>query len=193
MRKSQCRSSQQETRRPTEEVFSDIVEQYSTFSYNVAYRMLRKVEDAEDAVQEAFVSAFRAYPSFRGHSKVSTWLYRIVVNTCLTKIRKEKRHDKYLADTGYDDAIATDWTGDPQTAAMNVELREALETGLGHLSPELLAAVVLRDVQELSATEAAEALSISVPSLKSRLHRGRILLRKYLADVVPGTVARPHS
>ena len=62
-------SLQHDTQRPTEEVFSDIVEQYSTFAYNVAYCMLHKVEDAEDAVQEAFISAFRVYPSFRGQSK----------------------------------------------------------------------------------------------------------------------------
>ena len=116
-------SLQQETQRPTEEVFSDIVEQYSTFAYNVAYRMLRKVEDAEDAVQEAFVSAFRAYPSFRGHSKVSTWLYRIVVNTCLMKIRKEKGHSKYLTETGYDDVVVRGWTSDPE--AVDAERRAA--------------------------------------------------------------------
>ena len=173
-------SLQQETQRPLEEVFNDIVEEYSTFAYNVAYRMLRKVEDAEDAVQEAFVSAYRAYPRFKGQSKVSTWLYRIVVNTCLMKIRKEKRHDKYLADTGYDDAVAVDWTGDPQASAINVELREALETGLGQLPLGLRTAVTLRDVQGFSNAEAAEILDTTVSTFKSRLHRGRVLLRKHL-------------
>ena len=66
--------------------FSDVVENYADFAYNVAYRMLRNVEDAEDAVQEAFISAYHAFSSFKGQSKVSTWLHRIVVNSCLTKM-----------------------------------------------------------------------------------------------------------
>lgn len=173
-------SLQQETQRPTEEVFSDIVEQYSTFAYNVAYRMLRKVEDAEDAVQEAFVSAFRAYPSFRGHSKVSTWLYRIVVNTCLMKIRKEKGHSKYLTETGYDDVVVRGWTSDPEAVTLNVELRGHIDEGLGLLSSDVRSAVVLRDIQALSNEEAAEALNLSVSAFKSRLHRSRVLLRKHL-------------
>ena len=143
-----------------------------------------RLMDAEDAAQEAFVSAFRAYPSFKSNSKVSTWLYRIVVNTCLMKIRKEKRQARCLTDTGYDDAIATDWTGDLPAVAMNVELCEVLETGLVHLSPELRAAVVLRDIQGFSNEEAAEVLATTVSAFKSRVHRGRVLLRKHLEEYV---------
>ena len=96
-----------------ESAFSQMVEDCADFAYNVAYRMLHNVEDAEDAVQEAFISAYRAFPRFKGESKVSTWLYRIVVNSCLMKIRKEKSRAKYLIQTGYNDDIAHDWTADP--------------------------------------------------------------------------------
>ena len=79
-----------------ERSFNEIVEQYSDLAYSVAFRMLRNVEDAEDAVQEAYISAFKALPHFKGQSKLSTWLYRIVVNACLMKIRKDKSRAKYI-------------------------------------------------------------------------------------------------
>ncbi len=163
-----------------ERQFTEIVEQYSDLAYSVAFRMLRNAEDAEDAVQEAYISAFKALPRFKGQSKLSTWLYRIVVNACLMKIRKDKSRAKYLSEKEYDDAIVYDWKNDPEEAAVNSELRSTLESGLDLLSPDLRVAVVLRDIQGLSTEEASEALAISVASLKSRLHRARILLRKHL-------------
>ena len=165
-----------------DQAFTEIVEQYSDLAYSVAFRMLRNAEDAEDAVQEAYISAFKALPKFKGQSKLSTWLYRIVVNACLMKIRKDKSRAKYIAEKDYDDAIVYDWKNDPEEAAVNSELRSTLEGGLDLLSPDLRAAVVLRDIQGLSTEESAEALNISIASLKSRLHRARILLRKHLEE-----------
>ena len=161
--------------------FSDVVENYADFAYNVAYRMLRNAEDAEDAVQEAFISAYRAFSSFKGQSKVSTWLYRIVVNSCLMKIHKAKSRAKYMVETGYNDEVIQDWGNDPEEEAVNSELREVVESKLQDLSPELRAAVVLRDVQGLSTEEAAQSMGLSIAAFKSRLHRGRILLRKSLS------------
>ncbi len=163
-----------------ESAFSRVVEDYADFAYNVAYRMLHNVEDAEDAVQEAFISAYRAFPRFKGESKVSTWLYRIVVNSCLMKIRKEKSRAKYMIQTGYNDDIAHDWTADPEQAAISEELRDVVESELAKLTPELRATVVMRDVQGLSTEESAETLGLSITAFKSRLHRGRILVRNGL-------------
>ncbi len=163
-----------------ESAFSQVVEDYADFAYNVAYRMLHNVEDAEDAVQEAFISAYRAFPRFKGQSKVSTWLYRIVVNSCLMKIRKEKSRAKYLVQTGYNDDIAHSWTADPEQAAISGELRDVVESELGKLSPELRATVVMRDVQGLTTEESAKTLRLSITAFKSRLHRGRVLVRKGL-------------
>ena len=171
---------QQGVSRTTEEEFCDIVETYSDAAYSIALRMLHNTADAEDAVQEAFISAYRAFSKFKGQSKVTTWLYRIVVNACLMKIRKDKSRAKYLMETGYDDVVVHDWRNDPEKEAVNGELREVVESGLAWLSPDLRAAVVLRDVQGLSSEEAAAALGITVSSIKSRLHRARVLLRKYL-------------
>lgn len=147
-----------------------------------AERDLAIAEDAEDAVQEAFISAYRAFSTFKGQSKLSTWLYRIVVNACLMKIRKEKARSKYLLETGYNDAVVTDWGNHPEEAAINSELRDVVESGLQSLSPDLRAAVVLRDVQGLSTGEASIALRLSIAAFKSRLHRGRILLRNHLSE-----------
>ena len=167
----------------TEAPFSTLVEEYSNLAYHVALRMLHNPQDAEDAVQDAFVSAYKALASFKGQSKLSTWLYRIVVNACLMKIRKNKTRQKYFTDTGYDDAIVYDWDNNPEKTARNNEIRNAIEDALEYLSPELRAAVVLRDVQEFSSDEASEILNISIAALKSRLHRGRIQLRKHLEGV----------
>ena len=169
-----------------EEAFNEMVEKYSSLAYNVALRMLRRPEDAEDAVQDAFLSAYKAFSSFKGQSKPSTWLYRIVVNACLMKIRKDKTRSKYLAETGYDDAYVEDWASDPQKSAENSHLQDNIREGMQRLAPDLRAAVVLRDVQEFSSEEAAEILRISIPALKSRLHRGRLMLRKHLEEAWRG-------
>ena len=95
--------------------------------------------------------------------------------------RKEKKA-RMLSQTGYDGAIIIDWTNNPERAGLNTELREKLDEGLSLLPQDLKAAVVLRDIQGLSNDEAAESLDITVSSLKARLHRGRVLLRKYLSD-----------
>jgi len=163
-----------------ERQFTEIVEQYSDLAYSVAFRMLRNAEDAEDAVQEAYISAFKALPNFKGQPKLSTWLYRIVVNACLMKIRKDKSRSKYISENLFDDALVYDQKNDPEDAAVNSELRSTLENGLDLLSPDLRAVVVLRDIQGLSTEESAEALDISIASLKSRLHRARVQLRKHL-------------
>ena len=161
--------------------FESIVEKYSDFVYNLTYRVLGNHADAEDAAQDAFLSAYRSFQRFRGESSVSTWLYRIAVNAALMRLRKDRKKN-LLTQTGYDDMRITSSSEGPETLALNNELREHLAQGLGLVAPKLRAAVVLRDVQGLNNEEAAAALDISVSSLKARLHRGRIILRKYLQD-----------
>jgi RNA polymerase sigma-70 factor, ECF subfamily len=161
--------------------FEDIVSQYGDFVYNLTYRILGNPADAEDAAQDAFLAAYRNFHRFRGESKVSTWLYRIATNAALMKLRKD-RNPRQLTQTGYDEMeLTSPWEG-PEDMALNSELRERLEEGLERLPPNLKTAVVLRDVQGLSNEEAAQALDISVSSLKARLHRGRVLLRRHLQE-----------
>ena len=163
--------------------FERVVEENADFVYNVALRMMGNPEEAEDVAQDAFLSAYRAYGSFRGESKASTWLYRVTVNAALMRLRKTKPA-RDLTQAGLDEIEVADWSASPHDEAVNAELREALTEGLKQLEPSLRVAVVLRDVQGLSSTEAAEALDISVPALKSRLHRARVLLRQRLSSAV---------
>ena len=126
------------------------------------------------------MSAYRSFHRFRGESSVSTWLYRIA-NAALMRLRRD-RQKRTLTQTGYDDMRLVSPAEGPEKFALNSELREHLEQGLQLLAPKLKMAVVLRDVQGLSNEEAASALKVSVSSLKARLHRGWVLLRKFLQD-----------
>ena len=161
--------------------FDSVVEEHSSFVYNVAYRMMGNPEDAEDVVQDAFLSAYRAFDRFRGQSKVTTWLYRITVNAALMKLRKTKLA-RTLTQTGVEDMEIVDWSASPERGAADSELQEKLRAGIDQLEPDLRAVVVLRDVEGLSNTEAAAVLDVTVSALKSRLHQARVLLRKYLSD-----------
>ena len=161
--------------------FEDIVTEYSDFVFNLTYRILGNHADAEDAAQDAFLAAYRNFQRFRGESKVSTWLYRIATNAALMKLRRD-RPRRTLTETGYEEMELPSPREGPESLALNSELRGHLEEGLNMLPSNLKAAVVLRDVQGLSNEEASEALDISVSSLKARLHRGRVLLRKHLQD-----------
>lgn len=163
-----------------DEQFTAIVEDYSSFAYNIALKILRNPEDAEEAVQDAFLSAYRALPSFKGQSKVSTWLYRIVTNACLMKIRKQ-RHDAKNIPFVHDDYLnIIDRANDPEQAAIDRESRKEIESGLSKLAPKLRMAVVLRDIQGLSNGEAADVSGITRSAQKALVHRGRVLLREYL-------------
>lgn len=161
--------------------FTQIVEQYTDFAYNVALRMTGDPHQAQDATQDAFIAAYKAYPRFRGESQVSTWLYRITVNAVLMQRRKERK-GRELVQGGVEERVIPDWSDNPERAALDKEVQDAVQAGLATLSEEMRMAVVLRDVQGLSGTEAAETLSIPVATLKTRLHRGRLLLRTFLAD-----------
>ncbi len=164
--------------------FDDIVEMYSSFVYNVAYKMMGNPHDAEEVAQDAFLSAYRAFARFRGESRVTTWLYRITVNAALMRIRREKRA-RELRWVGIENLEVPSWEDSPEPSTINSELGAKIQEGIARLQPELRAAVVLRDVAGLSSAEAAEALDITVSSLKSRLHRARVLLRQHLAEYAP--------
>ena len=168
---------------PEVEGFEKLVEEHSNFVYNVAYRMMGNPEDAEDVAQDAFTSAYRAFERFRGESRVTTWLYRITTNAALMRLRKTKLA-RALTQTGLEDVEVPDWTASPAREAVNSELKDKLQEGISRLEPSLRAAVVLRDIQGLNSAEAAEAMDITVSALKSRLHRARVLLRKFLSEYV---------
>lgn len=183
----QVMSSQEETGQGDAAAqFEEIVTQYADFVYNVAFRMMGNTHDAEEVAQDAFLSAYRAYGRFRGESQVSTWLYRITMNAALMRLRREKRA-RGLTWVGVENLEVPSWEDAPERSALASELGDKIQEGISRLPPELRAAVVLRDVSGLSNAEAADALGVTVSSLKSRLHRARVLLRQHLAEYAPGT------
>ncbi len=160
--------------------FNEVVEKYGDFVYNVALRMTSDPHEAEDAMQDAFISAYKAFERFRGESAITTWLYRITVNAVLMKRRKEKKA-RAVTQIGYEGRELADWREGPERAALTSELKQTIQNGLQQLPPDLRMAVVLRDIQGLSGIEAADALGVQVSTLKTRLHRGRVMLRRFLA------------
>ncbi|MBI3744406.1 MAG: sigma-70 family RNA polymerase sigma factor [Chloroflexi bacterium] len=160
--------------------FPEIVEKHSDFVYNVALRMTGDPSEAEEAMQEAFISAYRAWPRFRGDSQITTWLYRITVNAVLMRRRKSKR-ERDTTQYQTEKFDVPDREPGPERQALTGELRESINAALAKLPPTLRMAVILRDIQGLSGQEAADILKVDVSALKTRLHRGRLLLRQHLA------------
>jgi len=165
--------------------FEEIVEKYSDFVYNVALRMTNDPTEAQDAVQDAFISAFKAYPKFRGDSAITTWLYRITVNAVLMKRRKDKKA-RETTSGGVEELDLPDMGDGPEKQAISSEARRKVQAAIAKLPPDMRMAVILRDIQGLSGEEAAETLGIEVSTLKTRLHRGRMKLRDLLKDYVDG-------
>ena len=169
-----------------DEKFEQIVSEHSSFVYNVAYRMMGNPDDADEVVQDTFLSAYRARDRFRGDAQVTTWLYRIATNAALMRLRKNSRKKEISTDPTevYQRIDRADWADAPDRTALNNELSQEIQRGIQRLPDDLKAAVILRDVQELTNDEAARVLEVSVSALKARLHRGRGMLRNILADYI---------
>ena len=170
--------------------FVNIAEENAGFVYNVAYRMMGNPHDAEEVAQDAFVSAFKARDRFRGQSQITTWLYRITVNAALMRLRRDKRRrEMTVSEDARPDAPTTDLADLPGPSALNSELGEVLVAAVDDLPDDLRAAVVLRDMQGLTNSEAADILDVSIPALKARLHRARVAIRRKLSEYVQQTSA----
>ena len=165
------------------EAFEELVTRYETRVYNLAYKMLGSQEDAEDILQDTFLSAFKSIAGFKEKSSFSTWIYRIATNACLMKLRTKQSRTVSLDNKS---SIITkgivDWSGNAEISLDRKELREVINQAV-KLLPEMYRAVfVLRDVENLSNSEAAKVLNLSVAAVKSRLHRARLYLREKLSD-----------
>jgi RNA polymerase sigma-70 factor (ECF subfamily) len=166
--------------------FSELVRRYEGKIFRLAHHITQNREDAEDVLQETFLKAYEHLDQFQGNSKFYTWIVRIAVNQALMKLRKRKT-DKTVSmdetlDTGEDTVvreIAT-WDPDPEQRYSREELHRILEEAVESLAPPYRAVFVLRDIDELSTEETAEALELSIPAVKSRLLRARLQLRDKL-------------
>ena len=162
--------------------FGHLVETYQKRVYALTVRMCPTPELAEEAAQEAFLSAWQGLPFFRGDAAFSTWLYRLASNACVDLLRKERRHQGTSLD---DDAVGAeipDTKPTPEEAAETKELRAQIEAGLRQLSPEHRAVLILREIQQLNYEEIADALSLDLGTVKSRISRGRRQLRDFLKE-----------
>jgi RNA polymerase sigma-70 factor (ECF subfamily) len=166
--------------------FTELVERYERKIYRLAKHITQHDEDAEDVLQESFMKAYSNLDSFQGQSKFYTWLVRIAVNEALMKLRKRKSDRTVSMDEPHEteeDTVTREiavWEDDPEKKYSREELREILARAVDSLKPGFRTVFVLRDIEELSTEETAEALGISVPAVKSRLLRARLQLRERL-------------
>jgi len=167
-----------------------LMERYSSRLYRLAYGITRSSRDAEEVLQDVFLTVVRKIGSFEQRATLGTWLYRVTTNTALNKRRRlavtaeiplEDQLPTFLEDghrAGDRSFLLADWSATPEDELMAGETRAALDRALAALPDGYRAVLVLRDVDGLSNEEAAEALGESVPSVKSRLHRARMALRE---------------
>jgi RNA polymerase sigma-70 factor (ECF subfamily) len=167
--------------------------------YNVALKLLGDEQEAEDVLQETFMSAFEALDSFEARSKLSTWLYRIVYNASLMRLRKRKQMTAFSLDRPTLDGDGlempmrqqlVDWSAVPDDELLTAEAREEMDRAIAELPEALRSTFVLRDIQGLSGAETAEVLGITVQAVKTRLHRARMRLRDRLSDYFSERVER---
>jgi len=173
--------------------FYDLVRPYERAVFLAALGLVKNDADAEDVAQEAVLKAFKGLAHFRGDAKFSTWLIQIAINEAKMKLRKDRRHLYESIDEGqpaedgdYIPRDFADWREIPSEALDRKELRDALTKSLNSLSEKYRTVLILRDVQQLSITETAQALGISEANVKTRLSRARLQLRDALAPGIDG-------
>lgn len=168
-----------------EESFLELVERFTTKIFNLAFRITRNAEDAQEVVQDVFLTLYQKSHTFAGKSAFSSWLYRIAVNAAFMHMRGRKRHNA-LSIEDLSPNLRESWIGkdalshDINYISTGHELRSKLETAVSRLPEEYRDVFVLRDVDGLSNEETSEILAISVAAIKSRLHRARLMLQKKL-------------
>ena len=178
-------------RREDPEAPEQLVETYGDRVYRLALRITGSNEDAEEAAQDALWTAARKISTFKGESAFGSWLYRIAANAAYQKLRARKSKAHEIA---IDDVLPTfdedgrhfepmaDWSDRVDEQALQGELRKVLGDAIDKLPPDYRTALVLHDVEGLSNPDIAEALGISLPAVKSRVHRSRLFVRKSLAE-----------
>lgn len=168
--------------------FETLVRAHMPMMLRVARRFMHSEEDARDAVQDAFVSAFRSISKFDEKARLSTWLHRIVVNACLMRLRSQRRHpeediEDYLPrfrEDGHQVVATENWPESAETIAERTELAAIVREQIDRLPDNYREVLLLRDIEELSTDEAADVLGVTPNAVKVRLHRARQALRTLL-------------
>jgi len=166
--------------------FGELLRRYEGKIFRLALHITQNREDAEDVLQETFLKAYEHLDQFQGQSKFYTWIVRIAVNQALMKLRKRKSDRSVSLDETIDtgeDTVAREiaaWDENPEERYSREELNHILSDAVENLAPIYRAVFVLRDIDDLSTEETAEALNLSIPAVKSRLLRARLQLRDKL-------------
>ena len=176
---------------------------YGSRIYQLAYRYMKNHEDAEEVTQDVLLKVFRKIAAFRGESALSSWIYRITFNTAMSRLRATRTARTveletrpagaagHRGDQASRTAEVADWSSLADEACLRSEMRDRLREALHELPPIYRVPVVLRDLEGLSTEEASAALRVKTQTLKSRLHRGRLILRQRLADFAGGLTLHP--
>ena len=171
------------------EAFERIVERYQEKGYRLAWSMVKDDDVAADVVQDAFLNVYRKLDTFKGDSKFSSWIYRVVVNAALMKLRKQKRRSEVqlealspaFLDSGHHAAPISQWRPRADEAALNHELREKIIEAVDELEPKYQSVFVLKEVEGLSLQEIGEVMELSYAAVRTLLCRARGEMRRALA------------
>lgn len=176
-----------ELRKGNQKAYEELISRYSEKAYHLASRMCRNQEDAEEVLQDVFVTVYRKIDGFQGKSSFSSWLYRITVNSALMKLRK-RRQDRSIAmedaipDEEHSLVLKSDEGKGADKTTLRKQISTALERAIQELPDDYRPVFILRDVDGLTSKEVGKILGLSIPAVKSRLHRSRIMLRQHLED-----------
>ena len=168
--------------------YEEIVRRYQDKAFRLAYSLMKDESDAQDVVQEAFLNMYRKLDTFEGKSQFGSWMYRVVTNAALMRLRKQKRRSEVqvedeeaeLSEDKYYVTSVPEWRVRADEAAENKELRAKIIEAVDELPPKYQTVFLLREVEGLSLKEIADVLDMSVGGIKSRLHRARLHLRATL-------------
>ena len=175
------------------EAFAELVTAYSERIYNLALRILRNREDAEDVLQETFLTVLQKLESFDGRSNFFTWIYRIATNASLMKLRKKKlvfaeMPENFDPSSRHNERIFVDWSQDPSLNVQNKEIKKIIDSAISQLSDLYRSVFILRDIEHLSIKETSKILNISEENVKIRLRRARLYLRNKISEFYEGSV-----
>ena len=179
----------------------ELAERYGSRIYQLAVRQMKNREDAEEVTQDVLMKVYRKIGSFRGDAALSSWIYRITFNTAMSRLRnsrvaraaeQQERASANMEDRPRAPRQQADWSNMPDEALLRAQLRQAVVMAIQELPEIYRAPVVLRDIHGLSTEEASNRLHVKDQTLKSRLHRGRVMLRSRLQAFTNGlTLHRP--
>ena len=180
-----------------EDALVEVADAYGAKIYQLAFRYMRNREDAEEVAQDVLYKVFRKVHAFRGDAALSSWIYRITFNTAMSRLRTHRaeraadvERDRTAAARSQGEVPAprhpADWSHMPDEELMRRQLREAVAHALPRLPEIYRIPVVLRDIEGLSTEEASTRLRVKDQTLKSRLHRGRVMLRQQLNEFTSG-------